>query len=59
TASYVLRLLKRTAPDMAAYEKERAAWQQSLLAQKEQHILAAWLRDLRSRAEVQIYRDTT
>lgn len=59
TASYVVRLLKRTAPDMAAYEKERATWQESLLAQKEQHILAAWLRDLRSRADVQIYRGTT
>jgi parvulin-like peptidyl-prolyl isomerase len=59
TASYVLRLLKRTAPDMAAYEKERATWQESLLAQKEQHVLAAWLQDLRSRADVQVYRGTT
>lgn len=59
TASYVLRLLKRTPPDMTAYEKERATWQESLLAQKEQQILAAWLRDLRSRADVQIHRGWT
>lgn len=58
-ASYVLRLLKRTHPDMAGFEKGRAAWLGNLLAQKEQQILAAWLRDLRGRTDVQIYRGTT
>jgi len=54
TASYVLRLLKRHPPDMATYEKERATWHQSLLAQKEQQVLSAWLQHLRTRAAIQI-----
>ena len=59
TASYVLRLLKRNPPDMGAYEKERATWHQSLLAQKEQQILSAWLQQLRTRADIQIRQDAT
>lgn len=59
TATYVLRLLKRTAADMVGFEKERATWHQALLAQKEQQIYLGWLRDLRNRAGVQIHDRTT
>ena len=59
TATYVLRLLKRNAAEMAAFEKERATWHRALLAQKEQQIFLAWLRDLRARSGVQIHDRTT
>ena len=59
TASYVLRLLKRTPPDMAAYEKEQATWHRRLLAQKEQQILSAWLQQLRTREDIQIRQAAT
>lgn len=54
TASYVLRLVKRTPADMAAYAKERTTWHRSLLAQKEQQVMNAWLRQLRARAAIQV-----
>ncbi len=59
TASYVLRLLKRNPPDMAAYEKEQATWHRRLLAQKEQQILSAWLQQLRAREDIQIRQTAT
>jgi parvulin-like peptidyl-prolyl isomerase len=59
TATYVLRLLKRYAAEMSAFEKERVSWHRALLAQKEQQIFLAWLRDLRARSGVQIHDRTT
>jgi parvulin-like peptidyl-prolyl isomerase len=59
TATYVLRLLKRHAAEMSAFEKERVTWHRALLAQKEQQIFLAWLRDLRARSGVQIHDRTT
>jgi parvulin-like peptidyl-prolyl isomerase len=54
--SYILQVVARDPFDPAAYQQERAAMQQMLLARRENEVYSAWLKDLRERAEIKDHR---
>jgi hypothetical protein len=52
TGAYVMEILSRTPFDDAAYQSERAATYQTLLAGRETQIYEAWLDEMRARATI-------
>lgn len=56
-AAYLLRLVDRQEPDMAAFEKEKGIIHQHLLNQKREMVFNEWIRSLRRTAKVKVNRD--
>lgn len=51
---FLIHLLDREIPTRDAYEKERETWLGQLLAEKRLRIWAAWVEELKRRAEIEI-----
>ncbi len=51
---FLIRLLDRKVPTREAYEKEKDAWMEQLLAEKRLRIWVTWVQELKQRAKIDI-----
>lgn len=56
-AAFLLHLLDRQEPDMAAFEKDQAIIRQQLLSQKREMVFNEWVRSLRRTAKIKVNRE--
>lgn len=56
-AAYLLHLVNRQEPDMAAFEKDKGPIRQQLLSQKREMVFNEWVRSIRRTAKVKVNRD--